>query len=140
MLLSEEPQDMCVFAKYSICFMGAWARSDKPQPHNQYTGVLSIQAHRAHKLGDRIFGEYYKTIVPSSGWCMLSYMKNNISWMACHPFHMLCGCMHKAWQAWDMINTLRSFPSKPRAHKLWDQILRELQNHQAIIMIEYVVK
>ena len=78
--------------------------------HNQYTGMLSIQATEHQSCGTR-FGENCKTVMPSSSWCIMFHVEQR-PYMCCHPFNMFCEYIGKVWQAWDIINTVWSCLSK----------------------------
>ena len=60
---------VCI-VKHSICFVDAWARSNKPETQSIYRGDVNPSPQSTHNCVTR-FGEDCKTTMPSSGWCML---------------------------------------------------------------------
>ena len=107
----------CV-AKHSIYFVGAWARSDKPE--SQSIHRCSIHPTLGHPRCGTRFGENCKTTKPSSGWCMLLHKEQHA--MDILPPISFVG----AWARSDKSGTqsIHYDPVHPslRAPKLWDQI------------------
>ena len=112
MLLSEEPHAMDILSgiPYVIWVHGKGLTSLK---HNQYTGVLSIQATKLPRSGAR-FGENCRCTMPFIGWCMLLHEEQHVIDRLSHIPHFWW-CMGKVWQTWDIINTLGSCPFKPQS-------------------------
>ena len=111
MLLSEEPHAMDVLPsiRHILWVHGQGLTS---LGHDQYTGMLSIQAQKAFKLWDQIWWELQHNHV------MLRLVSIVTQRTTCHGYvatHSFCGCMGKVWQAWDTINILWSCSSKPQS-------------------------
>ena len=66
--------------------------------HNQYTGVLSIQAQKALKLWDQILWELLNNHAMPS---LVFVVTQRTSCYGYFVTHYFCGCIVKVWQAWD---------------------------------------
>ena len=80
--------------------------------HNQCTEMLSNQA-TENPSCRTIFGRICKTTMPSLGWCILLGEEPHVMNVLPH-IPQIYECMGKICQAWDIINTLCTYSSKPQ--------------------------
>ena len=128
----------CV-ADHSTCLVGEWARYEW-----QAWGPINVVVSCSIKPQSFLAVGSYLVIItakppkhPQVGtWC---YMKKYRPWICCHPFHIFCGCMCKAWLVCDLINTLGSCQSKPWRTQYVRPDLVRTANNDAILSLAHDV-
>ena len=97
----------------SIWLVDVCTRSDRPGTQSQLVHWGAIHPlNRAPKLWDLIWKDLqnYHTILVVV--CTVTW--NHRTWICCHPFHVIW-CMVKVLKAWEIINTIGFYSSKPQS-------------------------